>query len=283
MQRPPAFIALLSVVIAMASIQSGASLAKTLFQQVTPQGLTMLRLLFAALILGALFRPWRTPVTRKQLGSMFYYGASLGGMNLLFYLSLQRIPLGVAVAFEFTGPLALALVSSRRLIDLLWVGLAIAGIALLSPLQQASNLDPTGVAFALGAGACWALYILFGQRAGKELPGHVAAAGGMAAAALVVTPIALLMGGATGLNTGILPLALVVAVLSSALPYSLEMVALKSLPTAAFSILMSLEPVLAALSGWLFIDERLAPIQWTAIGLIVAASLGSTLTAPKRS
>lgn len=239
----------------------------------------MLRLLFAALILLCLFRPWRTPLNRAQKWAMVFYGVSLGGMNLLFYMSLQRIPLGVAVAFEFTGPLTLAILSSRRALDILWVGFAILGIVLLSPLNHmASGLDPIGIVFALSAGFCWALYILFGQRAGYGIPGQVAAAWGMTAAAAVVIPIALLMDGARGIGLEILPMALVVAVLSSALPYSLEMVALKKIPTATFSILMSLEPVLAALSGFLFIQEKLDPAQWGAIACIVVASLGSTLT-----
>ncbi len=272
-------IPLLSVIFAMASIQSGASLAKSLFTIITPQGLTMLRLMLAAVILLCIFKPWKTILTRSQIWAVGFYGVSLGGMNLLFYMSLQRIPLGVAVAFEFTGPLALAIISSRRIIDLVWVAFAIAGIVVLSPINQLeSSVDPVGIAYAIAAGVCWALYIVFGQRAGTSIPGHVAAAWGMTAAAIIVIPIALLMGGAKGIDWNVVPMALVVAVLSSALPYSLEMVALKKLPTATFSILMSLEPVLAAMSGLVFINEQLSLAQWGAITCIVLASLGSTLT-----
>ncbi len=277
-----ALIPLLSVLVAMASIQGGASLAKTLFARVSPEGLTMLRLTFAAMVLLLLFRPWRARLTRAQAWAMLPYGAALGGMNLLFYLALKRIPLGVAVAFEFIGPLGLAVWTSRRPRDVLWVALAMAGVWLISPLASAeSGLDPWGIALAIGAGVCWALYIVFGQRAGKGVPGHVAASWGMLAAALVVAPVATSMGGWERVTWGLIPLALVVAVLSSALPYSLEMVALKTMPTATFSILMSLEPVLAALSGWLFIKEGLSLTQWSAITLIVAASLGSSLTAKR--
>jgi inner membrane transporter RhtA len=274
--------AILAILVAMTSIQSGASLAKSLFQVVSPEGLTALRLVFAALILAVVFRPWRHRLSIPQWKTAFLYGAALGGMNLLFYLALRRIPLGVAVAFEFTGPLALALWGSRRPVDLLWVAFAVGGIVLLSPLNASAGLDPLGVLLAVGAGACWALYILFGQRAGKALPGGSAAAFGMIAATVVALPFGIAAEGMNLFNPAILPIALVVAVLSSALPYSLEMIALRKLPMATFSILMSLEPVLAAMSGLLFLDERLTVVQWTAISFIIVASVGSTWSSRKK-
>ena len=268
------------LVASMISIQFGASVAKGLFPALGPEGTTALRCGLAALILLAVERPWRARPSRSALLAVALYGASLGAMNLLFYLSLARIPLGVAVALEFTGPLAVALLASRRARDLLWVALAGTGIALILPWTRSSRpLDPVGAAFALGAGACWASYIVLGQRAGRAVPGGAAVALGMAAAALVVAPVGVLRAGPRLLRPGLWPLALVVAVLSSALPYSLEMHALRRLPARTFGILMSLEPALATLAGLVVLRERLSPAQWIAIGCIIAASAGSAASA----
>jgi inner membrane transporter RhtA len=270
-------IAILTLLIAMLSIQSGASLAKQLFPVVGVQGTTTLRIAIAAVILNLIWRPWsHQGLNRAHLKVLVKYGMALGLMNLLFYLALERIPLGIAVALEFTGPLTISLLASRRRIDFLWAFLAAIGIAFILPLQgTAQPLDPIGIGFALGAGACWALYIFFGQKISATLHGGIAAALGMAVAALVVLPFGLVTEGAKLLNGDIWPLALAVALLSSAIPYSLEMIALKKLPAKTFGILMSLEPAVAALSGFLFLSEKLATSQWLAILCVIGASAGS--------
>lgn len=270
----------LVLIVAMLSIQGGASLAKSLFPILGEVGTTTLRIGFAAVILLLIQRPWRHPFTRKDLKTVFFYGFALGVMNLLFYMALARIPLGVAVALEFTGPLAVALWSSRKKADFLWAFLAAAGIYFVLPLGSlmTTPLDTMGVALALGAGACWALYIVFGQRLSRSIPSGVAAASGMSVAALVALPFGISSQGAQLLNFSVWPIAIVVAVLSSALPYSLEMVALKALPAKTFGILMSLEPAIAAICGLIFLAEHLGLSQIAAIVCIMIASLGSALT-----
>jgi inner membrane transporter RhtA len=274
--------AIASVLVAMMAIQSGASLAKTLFPIIGPEGTTALRVGFAALILFLVFQPWKKWPAKQDQKALWFYGVCLGGMNLMFYLAIERIPLGIAVALEFTGPLAVALLSSKRKLDLLWVALAMAGIALLLPWQtEATALDPAGVALALGAGACWAGYIIFGQKTGSAVHGGTAVALGMAVAALFLFPIGLASAGSSLFSWTVLPFAFAVALLSSAIPYSLEMVALKRLPAQSFSILMSLEPAIAALAALIILAEQLSLLQWLAIFAVIAASLGSSLTARK--
>lgn len=269
---------ILLLLVAMASIQTGASLAKGAFPLVGAQGITALRLLFASLILLAVFRPWRTPIPRQAWPALLIYGIALGFMNLLFYMSLHSIPLGIAVALEFTGPLAVALFSSRRPIDFLWVIIAIVGLYLLLPLgQQQQHLDPQGMAYALGAGFCWALYILFGQKAATGQATQVASLGSLIAACCVV-PIGIAHAGSALLDVSLLPIALTVAVMSSALPYTLELIALVRIPARTFGTLMSIEPVFAALSGLIFLSETLSMTQWFAILAIICASIGATLT-----
>ncbi|GFM89668.1 threonine transporter RhtB [Pseudomonas cichorii] len=266
------------LMIAMASIQSGASLAKSLFPAVGAQGTTTLRLVFASLILLVILRPWRARLTARSLRTVVIYGIALGGMNFLFYMSLQTIPLGIAVALEFTGPLAVALLSSRKAIDFLWVVLAVIGLLLLIPVGQSStSIDLLGAAYALGAGVCWALYILFGQRAGAD-NGIQTAALGVIIAAIFIAPIGVVHAGSALLDISLIPAALGVAILSTALPYSLEMVALTRMPARTFGMLASLEPVFAALSGILFLSEHLTLVQWLAILAIILASIGATLT-----
>lgn len=273
---------ILALVTAMVSIQSGAALAKGLFPVIGAAGVTALRVGFSALILLAVWRPWRRGPERGEIGAIALYGAALGLMNLLFYLALRTIPLGVAVAIEFTGPLAVALAGSRRSLDFAWIGLAVLGLGLLLPLSGTKVLDPTGAALALGAGLCWAGYIVFGQRAGRAGGGRAVALG-MAVAALVVAPVGVAQAGADLLAPATLATGLVIAVLSSALPYSLEMFALTRLPRPAFGVLMSLEPTVAALAALALLGERLTPVQWGAIGCIVAASAGITLTGRRRA
>lgn len=266
------------LIVAMASIQSGASFAKGMFPLVGPAGMTALRLFFAAAILLVLARPWRNMPARGGWWPIILYGASLGGMNLLFYMALRTVPLGIAVALEFTGPLAVAILGSRRPVDFLWVLLALGGIALLLPIgHSAHGVDPVGALFALAAGACWALYIVFGQKAGADHGTRTVAWGALVAAVLIV-PIGVAHAGTALLDPAVLPMGLAVAILSSAFPYTLEMIALTRLPTRVFGTLMSMEPAIGALSGLVFLGERLSVVQWGAIGAIIAASLGAALT-----
>lgn len=266
------------LLIAMASIQSGASLAKSMFPVVGAQGTTTLRLLFASVIMLLLLRPWRAKLTAKSLRTVIVYGMALGGMNFLFYMSLRTVPLGIAVALEFTGPLAVAIYASRRAVDFLWIALAIAGLLLLIPIgETSSGIDLVGAGYALGAGVCWALYIVFGQKAGED-NGVQTAALGVMIAALFVAPIGIVHAGTALLTPSLIPIAIGVAILSTALPYTLEMVALTRLPARTFGTLMSIEPAFGALSGLLFLHEYLSVAQWLAITCIILASVGATVT-----
>lgn len=277
-RKAPVWMPVLVILIAMLSIQSGASLAKSLFPLIGAPGVTALRLALGTLILIVIFKPWRLRFTRQQRKPLLLYGLSLGAMNYLFYLSIQTVPLGIAVALEFTGPLAVALFASRRPVDFIWVALAVLGLWFLLPLgQDVSHVDLTGAALALGAGACWAIYILSGQRAGEE-HGPATVAIGSLIAAVIFVPIGVLQTGDALWHWSVLPLGLGVAILSTALPYSLEMVALTRLPTRTFGTLMSMEPGLAALSGMVFLGETLTLTQWLALLAIITASMGSTLT-----
>lgn len=266
------------ILIAMMSIQSGASLAKSLFPLVGAPGVTALRIALGTLILVVVFKPWRLRFKKEQRLPLLFYGLALGGMNYMFYLSIQTIPLGIAVALEFTGPLAVALFSSRRPVDFIWVVLAVLGLWFLLPLgQSVSQIDLTGAALALGAGACWAVYILTGQRAGEE-HGPATVALGSLIAAVIFVPIGMAQATDSIWQWSILPVGLAVAILSTALPYSLEMIALTRLPTRIFGTLMSMEPALAAISGMIFLGETLTLVQTLALCSTIAASMGSTLT-----
>ncbi|HHP2607954.1 TPA: threonine/homoserine exporter RhtA [Enterobacter roggenkampii] len=266
------------ILIAMLSIQSGASLAKSLFPLVGAPGVTALRIVLGTAILVVIFKPWRLRFKKEQRLPLLFYGLSLGAMNYLFYLSIQTIPLGIAVALEFTGPLAVALFSSRRPVDFIWVVLAVLGLWFLLPLgQSVSEIDLTGAALALGAGACWAVYILTGQRAGEEHGPATVALGSLIAAILFV-PIGMAQATESIWQWSVMPIGLAVAILSTALPYSLEMIALTRLPTRIFGTLMSMEPALAAISGMVFLCETLTLTQTLALCSIIAASMGSTLT-----
>ena len=263
---------------AMVSIQTGAALAKGLFPAVGASGATALRLIFAAVMLGVVFRPWRGPMTWAEGRWIALYGVALGAMNLLFYMAIARIPLGVAVAVEFVGPLGVALMASRRRADFAWIGLAVAGLLLLAPRGGGgAPLDPLGLGLALAAGACWGLYIIFGQRAGATHGGRATALG-MLAAALLAAPVGIVSAGPALLAPSVLGLALVVGLLSSAVPYTLEMAALQRLPTVTFGVFMSIEPALGALSGLVLLGERLTLVQGAAIAAIMAASIGSVMT-----
>ncbi|MCY0386534.1 DMT family transporter [Robbsia sp. Bb-Pol-6] len=278
----PHFLPMLCLVGSIVSLAIGTSLAKTLFPLIGAAGTTFLRVGFAAAIMLALQRPWRQPCDGRRARTIILYGALLGAMNLSFYQALRTIPFGIAVAIEFIGPLTLALLSSRRAIELVWVALAVAGIAVLLPIHTgmatASALDPQGIAFALGAGLCWMLYILVGQRLSGGHGGQ-AVAWGLVAAACCVAPFGAGHIGIALHDPRLLALALGVAILSGALPYSLDMAALRHLPRQTFGILLSLEPVVAALAAWILLGERLTVIQWAAITSVIVASAGSAVTA----
>ncbi|MFU0911681.1 threonine/homoserine exporter RhtA [Kluyvera intermedia] len=277
-RKLPSWLPILVILISMISIQSGASLAKSLFPLIGAPGVTALRLALGTLILVVVFKPWRLRFAKEQRLPLLFYGLSLGAMNYLFYLSLQRIPLGIAVALEFTGPLAVALFSSRRPVDFIWVILAITGLWFLLPLgQDVAHVDLTGALLALGAGAGWAVYILSGRRAGEE-HGPATVAMGSLIAAIVFVPLGAFQATDALWHWSLLPIGLAIAILSTALPYSLEMIALTRLPTRTFGTLMSMEPALAALSGMVFLGEMLTFNQTLALGAIIMASMGSTLT-----
>jgi inner membrane transporter RhtA len=279
----PLVLAIGMLLISMVSYQCGASLAKHLFPQVGAQGATAYRLGLSALILLLWRRPWRRSSTgqdtaRRDWRALWGYGLSMGAMNLVFYMSLRTIPLGIAVALEFTGPLALALFGSRRLLDFVWIALVVAGLALLLPLRgQMHALDPVGVMYALAAGVGWALYIVLGKKAGAA-HGADAVTLGTSVGALLAIPFGIAHAGSALLSPALLPYALGVAVLSSALPYSLEMVALTRLPARTFSTLLSLEPAIAALAGVALLGERLSLLQWLAIVTIIVAAAGTALS-----
>jgi inner membrane transporter RhtA len=262
----------------MLSVQGGAALAKGLFPVLGPAGTVGLRIGLSAVMLLAAFRPRLNRLNAAQWRAIIPYGVVLGVMNMLFYFSLARIPLGLAVTVEFGGPLAVAVFGSRSPVDLLWVALAGTGIALITPWSGSSGVDPVGVLLAGAAGACWAAYILLGGRVSRILHGGAAVAAGMLMAAITAVPIAAAMGGFRQLTPGLIAAGTGVALLSSAIPYPLEMIALKAIPARTFGILMSLEPAIAAFTGLIFLHEVLTPTQCIAVALVIAASTGSTLT-----
>ena len=270
---------ILAVLGSVTSLGIGTSFAKQLFPQVGSLGTTALRVGFSALLLLALWRPWRWSLSRADAASILRYGVALGFMNLLFYLSLRTIPFGVAVAIEFSGPLAVVMMYSRKPIDFVWLALAVVGLGLLLPLgHSVASLDPEGVMYALAAAVCWGAYIVFGKRLSHLHAGHSVALG-LTVAALTVVPFGVWHAGSALLDPRILLFGLGVAAVSSAIPISLEMMALKRLPQEAFGIMTSMEPAVAALLGFLMLDERLAGLQWVAIVCIMLAAAGSSVTA----
>lgn len=262
---------------AIVSVQGGAALAKGLFPALGATGTAGLRIGLSALMLLAAFRPPLARLGAAQWRVIVPFGVALGTMNAVFYLALARIPLGLAVTVEFIGPLSVAVYGSRRALDLLWVAMAAGGIALIAP-WGGSGLDPLGILFALIAGVCWAIYIVLGGRLSRLVAGGAAVSAAMAVATLTILPVAIAGGGLARLTPPLFLSAVAVALLSSALPYSLEMIALRALPSRTFSILMSLEPAVAALAGIVFLGERLFGTQWLAIVLVILASIGATMT-----
>ena len=273
------FFPFLAVLGSDTSLGLGTSWAKqVLFPAVGAQGTTAVRVGLSA-VLMLLWRPWRWRLSRADAKAVALYGAALGAMNLMFYMSIQTLPFGLAVAIEFAGPLAVAIWSSRRAMDFVWVALAMVGLGLLLPLGlSGSTLDPVGVMYSVGAAVFWALYIIYGKRAGHLHAGQSVSLG-LLVAAMVVVPVGVVHAGAALLSPSVLLVGLCVAAISSAIPISLEMMALKRLPKEAFGIMISMEPAVAALLALPLLGEHLSGVQWLAIGCIVAASMGSAATA----
>jgi inner membrane transporter RhtA len=266
-----AVVPALAIAAAMVSQYAGAAFAKHLFPLVGAEGVVALRVGLSALLLAGFTRPWRALPSRADIPNLLLYGLTLGCMNLLIYCAFSRIPIGIAVSIEVMGPLALVLLSSRRARDFLWVACAGFGLWLLLPLRGSGTaLDPAGVAYAAGAAFCWALYIVFGKRASQS-QGSGTVAWGMLAASAFIVPIGAAYAGSALLSPFVLAAGLAVAVLSSAAPYTLEMIALRRLPRRVFGILVSSSPAVAALAGFVVLGERLAVAQWLGIGLVILA------------
>ncbi|MEU7471866.1 EamA family transporter [Streptomyces sp. NPDC044984] len=259
------------------SVQFGGALAVTLMPRAGALGVVTLRLLVAALVLMVLCRPRLRGHSRADWGTVIVFGIAMAAMNGLFYQSVARIPLGPAVTLEVLGPLALSVLASRRAVNLVWAALALAGVFLLGG-GGFSGLDPLGVAFALGAGAMWAAYIVFSARTGRRFPQADGLALAMAVAAVLFLPLGVVESGTKLLDPTVLGLGAAVAVLSSVLPYTLELLALRRLPASTFAILMSLEPALAAAAGFLILDQALSTAEAAAIALVIAASMGAVRT-----
>ncbi|MET8095792.1 EamA family transporter [Streptomyces sp. NPDC005236] len=259
------------------SVQFGGALAVTLMPRAGALGVVTLRLLAAAVILLVVCRPRLRGHSRADWGTVAVFGIAMGAMNGLFYESAARIPLGAAVTLEVLGPLALSVLASRRAVNAVWAGLALCGVFLLSG-GGFGGLDPAGVAFALGAGAMWAAYILFSARTGRRFPQADGLALAMAVAALLFLPIGIVSSGTRLLDPTTVALGSAVAVLSSVLPYTLELLALRRLPASTFAILMSLEPAIAATAGFLILHQSLSAIQAAAIALVIGASMGAVRT-----
>jgi inner membrane transporter RhtA len=273
---PPTLLVLGSI----ASVQFGAAFAKTLFDEIGAGGTVFLRTLVAAVVLTLIWRPRLAGHDRRDLGLALIFGLVLATMNFAFYSSLERIPLGIAVTFEFVGPLGVAVFASRRALDLLWVVLAAAGILLLSDFGAGGGLDRVGVALALGAGVLWAAYILLSARMGQAFPSGAGLAIAMVVATIPLAPVGIADGGSELLVPGILLAGVAVGLLGSAIPYALELEALRTLPVGVFGVLMSLEPAVAALAGFVVLDEGLVAREVVAIALVVAASAGAARGAP---
>ncbi|MEV7392245.1 MULTISPECIES: EamA family transporter [unclassified Streptomyces] len=259
------------------SVQFGAALAVTLMPRAGALGVVCLRLFVAAVVLLVVCRPRLRGHSRTDWGTVIVFGVAMAAMNGLFYQGVARIPLGPAVTLEVLGPLTLSVLASRRAINAVWAGLALAGVFLLGG-GGFSDLDPIGVAFALGAGAMWAAYIIFSARTGRRFPQADGLALAMGVAALLFLPLGIAEAGTKLLDPTTLALGSAVAVLSSVLPYTLELIALRRLPAHTFAILMSLEPAIAATAGFLVLGQALTAAEAAAITLVIAASIGAVRT-----
>ena len=269
------------VLVGILSVQFGAAVAKDLFDRIDPTAMVFLRLLTSALVLLAIARPAMRARTREDWLVVAAFGATLGLMNWAIYQSFARIPLGIAVTIEFVGPLAIAVVGSRRARDLVWVGLAGIGVALLG--FEPEGVTVPGVLFALLAGASWAAYILLSASTGRRWPGLDGLAVASVLATVLLAGPAIATGGGALLEPDLLALGAAVGLLSSVIPYSFEMAALRTLRPAVFGILMSLEPAVAALAALVVLQEMLAPVQWLAMACVIVASVGATRSGTPQS
>jgi len=277
-----ALLPVLACCVAMACFQLGAVLAKQLFVAVGPMGAASLRLFIGAGVLILFTRPWRAWPTRVPRLALLGLGGSVAGAILFYYLAIDRLPLGIAMPVQFLGPLVLATVMSRGVADLLWVALAALGIWCLLGIGASGHIDPVGIMFALGAALSWAVYILCGKVAGNAL-GSAAAPVSLGLAALILLPVGVASAGTTLLDPAILPLAALVAILSATVPFWLELYAMPRLPTRTFSVLMSLEPVLAVLFGRILLGEQLSLVQMLGVAFVIGSSIGSVLTVGEKA
>lgn len=268
--------AISATLLAIICVQGGASIAKQLFPAIGAIGTVTLRIVLSAVLLMIINRPKFSEFTRQKWLYCAMYGIGLAAMNLIFYMAIQRIPLGLAVTVEFAGPLFLAIALSRKLLDVVWALLACVGILLIVPWKS-NHIDLLGLGLAFLAGLFWACYIVMGGKVAKIMDGKDAVTTGMLFASLVIIPFTLWDGAVFNITPTIFIKGLGVAILSSALPFSLEMMALKKLPAKTFSILMSLEPAFAALSGFIFLSENLTFLQWVSIACVITASIGTTV------
>jgi inner membrane transporter RhtA len=271
-----------AVLFAIISVQSGAAIAKGLFPVIGAAGTASLRIGISALLLVSVYRPNLLKITTKQWKFVIPYGLSLGAMNLVFYLSIERIPIGLAVTLEFIGPLLVAVLGSKRIIDFFWVLLAASGIVLIAPWSS-NGIDLLGVLFALLAGALWAAYIVLGGKISKIMKGGDAVAIGMLFATILIVPFGILGNGLNSLTPKLFSLGIALALLSSAIPFTLEMKALGQLPARTFSILMSLEPAAASICALIFLQEYLTFNEVLAVFFVVIASAGSTITSRSKT
>jgi len=271
-----------AVLFAIISVQSGAAIAKTLFPEIGAAATASLRIGISAILLLAVYRPNLFKITPSQWKIVIPYGLSLGAMNLIFYLAIERIPIGLAVTLEFIGPLLVAIWGSKRLIDFLWILLAAAGIILIAPWTN-NGIDLVGVFFALLAGSLWATYIVLGGKISKIMKGGEAVATGMLFASLLILPFGIMGNGIHNITPTFFYLGIALALLSSAIPFTLEMKALGQLPSRTFSILMSLEPAAASICALIFLQEYLTYNEILAVVFVVIASVGSTITSKKQN
>jgi len=273
---PPIYAVLLAII----SVQCGAAIAKTLFPTIGAAGTASIRIGISAIILLLAYRPNLKNITPQQWKIVIPYGLSLGAMNLIFYLAIERIPIGLAVTLEFIGPLLVAIIGSKRLVDYCWVLLAAVGIALIAPWTN-NRMDYLGVLFALLAGGLWASYIVLGGKISKIMNDGQAVSTGMLFAALLILPFGFYENGLANLTPKLFGMGIALALLSSAIPFTLEMKALGQLPPRTFSILMSLEPAAASICAFIFLGEDLKFYEIMAVVCVVIASAGSTLTAKR--
>lgn len=277
--NPGAFTPILAALLGLVSVQSGAAVGKAIFPLVGPEGVAALRLGLSALILLVVLRPWRI-WRQANLRDLVGYGLMMGLMNLLIYRAFLYIPVGIAVSIEVIGPLGVALLSSRRRIDLLWIALSAFGLVLLPWGAGADGLDPRGVAFALAAALAWGLYVTLGTRVAVH--GRQAVASGMLVAALLGVPLGTLQAGSQLLQPTVLAVGLAVALLSSTLPFLLDMFAMRHLPPSVFGVLLSASPAAGAIAGWLVLGEVLSLLQCVGIAAIAAACAGAALVGRPR-